>query len=95
MHGGACGVPTCILCCFNVAMHAERGYPTHEPTVSTCAQVGSGWPQPGHMIPGNTACLSHGISEFTEVAYRMSMWSYFDLHKIPARCSMEYMIITR
>ena len=22
MHGGARGVPTCILCCFNVAMHA-------------------------------------------------------------------------
>ena len=23
MHGGARGVPTCILCCFNVAMHAR------------------------------------------------------------------------
>ena len=23
MHGGACGVPTCILCCFNVAIHAH------------------------------------------------------------------------
>ena len=22
MHGGARGVPTCILCCFNVAMHS-------------------------------------------------------------------------
>ena len=22
MHGGARGVPTCVLCCFNVAMHA-------------------------------------------------------------------------
>ena len=25
MHGGARGVPTCILCCFNVAIHVGEG----------------------------------------------------------------------
>ena len=35
-------------------------------------------------------CLPvHGMSELSEVAYKMSIWSSFDSHKIPVCCSME------
>ena len=42
MHGGARGVPTCILCCFNVAMHAPA-------QIDAFADPDGGWDPDGGL----------------------------------------------